>query len=511
MNHPPKSTAVATDAATPSAEAAVLIEQLRSQASTLLSAALGQNPLVSFGVGSAGNFPYYWQNPSNLLFNGNTYNWINYNLKANATPTQQSSDFFTTQFIEVFSSINYQLSQADQATLTQAQKNATNQQMALLTAWKAAYGSLPTPTPGMQPIDIIMNTIATTWAKPATTLSAIQMAPNLNALLNNTPASGQPIRPVLANYLQALGSSISLQNATTMNNGYLQAALTAVQSPSATNGGLTIDTISNLVPAYNVATPLSDIINGLNATSNAIPVSMGVARTSASELQVSVSGSTGFSIPILDFFSLSTDASASYFSDSIATSSNSITIGMLFTGVTLVNFGPVSFNPATGLNWLWLQPITDAIRNGKADVTGFHFSPACSVDFSPNGPFGYLSGVAISNYPTVTITVKSANYQSIATTIQQSVTVKASFLGIPLGSTTESSYSHSVQTDASNSTVTITLAPPTASVAGSNESSLGWVLGAQTCYPAAITAFAAEHARAMKSARPSHAVPVASE
>jgi hypothetical protein len=506
MNHVQENTAVAVGDATPSSEAATLIEYLRSQASTILSAALGQNPLVSFGIGSAGNFPYYWQNPANLVFSGTTYNWINYSLKANTTPTQLDTNLFSAEFIEVFSKVNYQLSKADQAALNQAQANATNQQMALLTAWKAAYGSLPPATPTMQPIDVIMNTIATTWAVPATTLSAIQLAPNLNALLNNTPASGQPIRPVLANYLQALGSSISLQNATTMNNGYLQTALLAAQSPSASNGGLTIDTITKLVPAYQVATPLADIINGLSATSNAIAVSMDVQRTSSSELQVSVNGSTGFSIPVFDFFTLGVGANASYFSDSIATSSNTVHIDMSFTGITLVNFGPVSYNPSTGLNWLWMQPITDAIRNGTGDVTGFKFSPACDTDFSANGPFGYLSGVAISNYPTINITVKSSDYQSIATTIQQSVTVSASFLGIPLGSSTESTYSHSVKTDASSSSVTITLSAPVASVAGSNESSLGWILGAQTSYPAASTSFAAEHARAAQPARSSHPV-----
>ncbi|GAB3635880.1 hypothetical protein GCM10027422_14700 [Hymenobacter arcticus] len=503
MNHVQNNAAVAVGDPTPSAEAAVLIEQLRSEASTILSAALGQNPLVSFGIGSAGNFPYYWKSPRTLQFSGNTYNWINYSLKANTTPTQLDTNLFTAEFIDVFSKVSYQLSKADQATLNQAHTNAMNQQMALLTAWQEAYGSLPPATPPAQPIGVIMSMIATTWASPATTLTAIRMATNLTALLNNTPAEGLPILPVLANYLAALGSSISLQNATTMNNTYLQTALLAAQAPSASNGGLVIDTISQLVPAYQVATPLADIINGLAATSNAIAVSMDVQRTSSSELQVSVNGSTGFSIPVFDFFTLGVGASASYFSDSIATSSNSVHIDMSFTGVTLVNFGPVSYNPSTSLNWLWMQPITDAIRNGTGDVTGFKFSPACGVDFSPNGPFGFLSGVAISNYPNVNITVKSANYQSIATTIQQSVTVSASFLGIPLGSSTESTYSHSVKTDASSSSVTITLTAPVASVAGSNESSLGWILGAQTNYPAASTAFAAEHARAAQPARTS--------
>ncbi|GAA4386563.1 hypothetical protein [Hymenobacter koreensis] len=471
--------------AVPATEASAIIDALRSQADDILGTALEGSPLVSFAVGSAGNFPYYWQNPNNLLFNGATYNWIGHNLAAKATPAQLDSDLFTTNYIEVFSKIGYHLSAADNDLLSQAQKNATNQQMALLNAWRAAYGSLPAATATQQPIDIIMSTIASTWAKPATDLTSIQQASNLNALLNNTPASGQPIRPVLAAYLNALGTSVSLQNATTMNNGYLQNALLAVQSPTAANGGMAIDTISQLVPAYAVSTPLNDIINGLADTSNAVPLHMSVKRTSESEVTVSVNGSTGFSIPIFDFFSVSVGASASYFSDNIATSSNSVDISMVFSGVTLVNFGPVSFNPSLNTNWLWMEPITEAIQNAGADVSGFHFSPACTLDFSPNGPFGYLTGVAISNYPTVQITVTSSSYQSIATTFQQSSTVKASFLGIPLASVTESSYSHSVQTNASNSSVTITLTPPAPSVSGPVEGSVAWILGAQTHYPAA--------------------------
>jgi len=471
-------------AATVSSQAAPLIESLRAQAQKILGAVFSE-PLTGFTVGNLGNFPYYWQNPSNLKFNHLTYNWISANLLANTSPAQLGSgNGFTNLYIEALGSISYQLSTADQAQLTKAQQNATNQQAALLSAWQAAYGSIPPATATQQPIDIIMNTIATNWASPATTLSAIQSSHNLNALLNNMPASGKTIAPVLAQYLNALGSSISLQNATTMNTGYIQQALAAVQSPSSSNGGLSTDD-GNENPSYGVSTQLADILNGLQDTSNVVALSLGISRDSSSEYRVTMNGGSGFDIPILFFFTLGVDGNESYFQDSIATSSNTVDIQMTFPGVTSVNFGPTGYNMSTGQDWFWMEPITDAIANGTKDVSGFKFAPNPNIDFSANGPFGYLTGAAIAGYPTVVISVTSSDYASIAETFQQSESHEITFLGIPLGGSSESTYSSSVNVNSSAQSVTITLTPPPQTVSGQAVSSTAWVLGVETNYPAA--------------------------
>ena len=132
-----------------------------------------------------------------------------------------------------------------------------------------------------------------------------------------------------------------------------------------------------------------------------------------------------------------------------------------------------------------MAPILDAIKNQGKDVSGYQFAPSPGIDFSNNGPFGLLQGVAIANYPSATIVIKSSSYQSIQTTFQQTVSVGISFLGIPLGSATESTYSHSASSSSTDSTVTIVLNPPPNMVAGTNTSAMGWILGAQTNYPAA--------------------------
>ncbi len=460
-----------------------IMEFLRGQAATALSASLGGLPLVNFNTGGLGNFPYYYTDPRTTNFNISTYNWINTNVLSNNAPIQQSSgSYFSNQVLSVLSKIQYSLSVADQAALNAAKSNATNQQLAVLQAWQANMGPFPTGTGN--PIDNIMTTIASTWATPATSLYAIQTSVNLRALLNNAPASGQTILPVVVSYLNALGASVALSNAVLMNNSYVAMALAALQTPTAANGGfLTNDGTGKYYPAYNVSTPLPTIISNLQSGSNPISISMNVSIANASEYSVSIQGGTAFNIPFGGFFGLSVGGNASYFHDEIVQNSSSVNVQMTFTGATIVNFSPAPFNQATQQNWFWMQPILEAIRNGQQDVSGYKFAVAPGIDFSANGPFGLLQGVAMTNYPSAVITIKSSNYQSIQTTFQQTVSTSVSFLGIPLGGGSESTYSHSASSSASDSTVVITLNPPPSMVAGTSTSSVGWIMGVQTNYP----------------------------
>jgi hypothetical protein len=466
-------------------DTSAIIDYLRGKAASVLASSLGGLPLVDFAVGAAGNFPYYYKDPANLSFNSATYNWININLLNNLPPVQQSTgNSFTNQMLSVLSKVTYKLSSADQVTLNNAYSNAQNQQMALLQAWQAAFGSFPAGAG--QPIDNIMSTIAATWATPATTFNAIQNSINLNQLLNNAPPSGQGIFPMVANYVNALGSSVTLANAVTMNNAYVRIALNALQNPAATNGGIqTNDGTQKFYPAYSMNTPLSSIINSLQNTSSTIVITMDVSLASESEYSVSIQGGTSFRIPFLDFFSLGVSGNASYFHDEIMKSSESVSITMTFTGPTIVNYAPLTFNQSSQQGWFFMAPILDAIKNQGKDISGYQFAPSPGIDFSNNGPFGLLQGVAIANYPSAKIVIKSSSYQSIQTTFQQTVSVGISFLGIPLGSATESTYSHSASSSSSDSTVTITLNPPPNMVAGTSVTSMGWILGAQTNYPAA--------------------------
>jgi hypothetical protein len=459
-------------------DAVPIIKALTDEVNSILGVISGEQ-LVPFSPGALGIFPYYWQNPGTLQFNTTTYKWIQAALRPGAAPVQLDQSF-TNHFIGALGSVEYKLSSADEEKLTKAKNNSVNQQMAFLNAWKSAFGSIPAG----KPIDDIIFTIGNTWAKPAVTFADMQSTGNLQKLLNNAPPSGETILPYLSSYLDALGDGMHLENEIAMNRHYLATALTAAQNSDASNGGLPTDD-GQIQPAYAVSTPLADILNGLQSSS-AAKISMQITRTSESEVTIHMQGQTSFTMPIGDFFDLSVDASASYFSDTIATSSNKVSIQMDFTGLTLVNYGPVTFDMPTERYWYWTKPIQDAISNGDQEVSGFKFSPVRNkTDFSSNGPFGYLTGVAISNYPSITITVESAYYESIKTTIKQTVSVGLSFLGIPLGGGSESTYKQTASSDDSKSTVTITLAPPPPKVEGTVEDQRGWILGVQTLFPVA--------------------------
>jgi len=468
--------------ATQSSEPSELVNLLMQQAQQILGPLL-QTPLSPFATGKKGNFPYYYQNPSNLEFNRKTYDWIASNLVAGKGP-RQLDGLFTNLCIRALGSISYSLSTADQAALNQASRNAQVQQTALLQAWKTAFGDIPAKQGMLQPIDIITNTIATGWASPATDLLGMQASSNLRQLLNKAPASGMPILPVLANYLNALGSSLSLQNAVSMNNGYLAAALNNVQNPAVANGALQTDD-GAILPDFSVATPLNDIVNGLANASQKVQMAMRVEHNSSSEYRVSVSGSASFIVPVLDFFTLGINGDASYFFDKVVSSQNSIEINIEFPGVTLVNFGPGDFNKSTGTKWYWMEPIIEAHLNGSNDVSGYKFSPDPQIDFGPAGPFGLLEGVVISSYPTITITVKGADYKSISQVFEQHASMSISFLGIPLGSVDESAYLASTSVSSSESEVVITLTPPQSGMAGSVGDERAWVLGVLPKYPVA--------------------------
>jgi len=354
-----------------------------------------------------------------------------------------------------------------------------------LNVWKQQMGTLPA---GDNPIDGIGEIITTNWAKPPTTLEKLRNSTDVNKILNNVPLSGGPVVPVFMNFLNALGDANVLQSLVTENRAFLTLALGAISSPSETNGGLPLSDGST-VPAYRVANSVSDILNALKNKGSKIELSMSVNRQTEDEFQVSIAGRAGFSIPVGIFFSVDVGGSASYFSSEIATSSNETTVNMTYTGVNLINYGPPPFSQAGETkNWFWMDPLTQAIRNGypAKDATGFKFAAEPPVlDFSEKGPFSYLAGTAIANYPSVEIVVKSANYKKIENSFKQSASVGMSFLGIPLGGGSQGTYSHHATSDSASSTVTITLTPPPSMVAGNTNDSVGWILGVQPMFPAA--------------------------
>ena len=142
---------------------------------------------LAFRAGSLGGFPYVWQDPATLQFNALSYSWISAALDGGTGPVAQQ-DIYTNRFSRVFGSLVYTLGASDRQRLTAAQNAIVAAQGALLAAWQATFKTIPAPTPGARPIDLVVGTIVSEWAAPPTDLAALIAAKDPQALLDRAPA-----------------------------------------------------------------------------------------------------------------------------------------------------------------------------------------------------------------------------------------------------------------------------------------------------------------------------------
>lgn len=469
----------------PAEKAALILTKLKDQANEILSAAHNVQ-LDMYHAQGSGNFPYFFKDSATRRFNQRTYDWVNQCLekRTNGSPVSVEGDY-NGKFLRVITAVKYSLSDDDQAQLNKAKVNAEEQQGALLDAWEDAFGELPS---GKAPINGVFEIILSKWVtKDGTTLQDLLNAPDLSEALGKAPPAGVPILPVIGNYLEAMGESISLQNSISLNNGILRSVRRAINSPSEKNGGIQLnDGTDDFHPEYLVTTSQDNVLEGLKSD-NKVEISFKMSEFSSSDASLSVNGEASFKIP-LGFFDIDLGASANYFTNVITKKSKTIEIDMEFNGVTVVKFGPEDFKISGRRGWHFADGIKEAIANGDKDISGFKFAPKPSVDFGENGDFGVLNAVAISQYPTMKIKVFSSDYQKIKTDFDAAANagLKLDFLGMPLGVGLKGSYKQNdVSINEAEGSITITLSPPKDTIAGKTKEATAFILGVQTEYSAA--------------------------
>jgi hypothetical protein len=450
-------------------------------AAAMLAAPPPPPPLEPLMPSALGNFPYYWQDPSNLLFNFRTYNWISANLRANTPAAQLDVSFFTNLYAGVLSKISYLLSSSDLARLRTAAQASVNQQRNVLNAWQALFGSAPPSADPLQPIDILLNTVTASWASPPVTLLQMQQAADLETMLNRAPPNSAGVLQALASYLQVLGSTVELQAAASMYRGYLAEALLAAQSPTANNGGLTVSN-HTVNPAYAVTPSVTEILSGLNTPDAGLQMSVVVNRTPAAQYSLAFNGGAPTVTPSLGFLAIAPPNPLFGVAQQVEASAGPVRIEIASQGLTLVHFGPTPYDPASGRNWYWMTPLLEAIRNGNRDVSGFRFSPDPQTDFNKSGPFGFLTTVAITKHPSIAITSMRPDYrafQLLAGTTRRQINL--SLASQPLGAEPPPTHTMSVNVDRASQSVTVQY-DPLADPGGAQ--STAFVVGVSTCYPA---------------------------
>ncbi len=456
-----------------------IFDSFASQANSILGLSGGLGPLHAFDFQNVGGFPYVGTVLNAGAFNAATYDWISGSLAEGCRPYEMSGTRFAQIYCSALQNIEWSLSNADYAALNTAQTNAASSQSALISTWYSAFGPIST---GSNPIDKILQIIVSEWASDPTTLEAIQQAPNVHAVLNRIPMMGAQIMPLLINWLNALGSAVSLQSELTQNQIDLINAIDAVQSPSKKNNA-TLLSNREYAPTFHLTPQVSEIRSTLESSNESVAIKMLVNGTKKGrdpnftllgDSQTPING---------NLLSLDVGGNADYFSDVIANENAEITVVADFSGVSLVNVMPARAGDENG-GWLWLDPIIQAERNHRDDVSGFKWLSNMYPNLlGPDMLLGYASGVAIANAPIISISVRSSDFLTIAETMQNTGFCKVRFLGQEVKNDTNDECSIRVQTDTSSQTTNITLRLPSELGEPTSAGSFAWVMGIQPTYP----------------------------
>ena len=468
-------------------KASAIIKKQQSRKTNLRSASNTEiwtfvSKMQAFQISSQGNFPYYWQDPNNLKFNRRTFDWISANLLANQQPLELQNAFFFNLYIEIFSKVTYQISAEDQKKLEQSKSNIEQKQSALIKQWVDTYGHVQSHPP----IDAIINTITQSWANPATSFTALLKATNPTHLLNQVPPSGTAILPTLMVYLNSVIDSDLLTAQLHRPIVELKNALDAVQFPSLQNGGLKLDD-HHIQPAFQVEESVNEIIRSLDSTDPAqtITIDFDVLQNAEDELEVIVDEQDRGLMPLSSFLNINTKDDHDLFLEHFSSDKHSTRVSITFKGVTIVHYGPIPYNSITRKYWYWSMPIQKAIANKNSKKTGYHFSIAPNTDFSKSGPFGYLSGVAISKNIEVKIHTQRPNVANISDELHKHDQLHLHFLNANIGATENlKAKNNLIKLNPDKQELDVTFQLDSAN-SNHRKDSTAFVLGVQSIYPGA--------------------------
>jgi len=398
---------------------------------------------------------------------------------------KQSSSTFINAYQQLYASLTYQLSQADQAHYNSAMAAVNNKMRTLVplfNKWVQAVGASMTPPVkelNGQDMEAALMQLTAVMNGPwlgdgyAAKLKAdpnypYQHMTDFNQIYGNIPLSvPTTVTDAISSVWTDQGivgglvakKALAVQTIASINNNLAHA--------SADNGGMQLATSHDFVPGWTFQpsdpTPITTLL-GSNPPQGSLTYKTQVTRSASNSLSVHSSTGGGISIPFLDFFSfgVSGGASASIFDQSYAGSSFEVEVVVNNPTVNpMLTMKPLLYDSSTQSGWLDVDPINEARKNGSnTDVTGYVFTGGVpSFDFDEGGDLGFISAAVLSQFLEINITFSNCDSQSVQKFFEAHISSSVSFLGIPLGGASASSSYSSSYSNQSKDAVTVTLRP----------------------------------------------------
>ncbi len=451
------------------ASATAFFHALQVQANDQVGNQIGQSTLQAIQAGDAGDFPWFYEN-GNGDFNASTYDFINRVVVPGeaGTPTL-SNKSFSAAYDDTLASISYELSRNDKAKLNKAILDNATVTNSLVQLYEQNVERISSDDMKRdkvkQKIDYVVNVISLDWSgfnrdpqKFDRFNFNIADVKSITKSLPFAPASGHPVIGAFSRWLQPMQASLPLVDATQRYTAALNSMMSAIENPEPGVNAIVVGDkhgVTRDLPGYVISSSITSIKNDLESKSRKIRVGMQLTDYSANSASMSINGGASVSVP-LDFLTFRASSGASYNSSSFSSQSSAMDISISYEGYAYVPIAPMPYNRTTNEGWYDPSPIDEA-ANYSEDRSGYRFALDPGEKFGPNGSFGRLSGVLISNYPTISITYNHADYESIQKSFSTQNSFSIDLFGIiPLGGADQSSYNGSVSRGSEAGSVTIT-------------------------------------------------------
>jgi hypothetical protein len=462
-------TAALGDASGISSSQQAYIKSIEDQIGTLLAAKLdGQFRMVNYPAG----FNYGITYGANAYWNRATLQDIDTLLGiADSGMTDLTGGGFSNLYAQVMGAVSFSFSTQDQNTMNAQDTTAEAQIASILTEFTSAGGTFSNPLPLGGKLQDVFNQLTKQYS------SLDKLPDTLNALRNAIVA-----------YKAAAANSYALHNRWFAATARIAAAQTNTATPSASNGGMQVDTSGFYVGYTPDKLPSANqLIGSLNTPQNSVDVKIDISSFSSAAAQVRVSGSAGFNIPIAGILGISVGGSAAYDLSRYASSSTNITIELNYPGVTLFASMPSVLSTDNSQGWYANDILQELVARSGEDATGYRLQGSefdVSQLFGAGCAFSRLKTFVISQQPTMTLTFTGADASRVTSDFKANASISVDLFDLfSIGGASASYAVQNVDAESKTGSVIVTFGPPKPSGTIPLQQQVAYVLGGVASYP----------------------------
>jgi len=382
---------------------------------------------------------------------------------------------FSNLYYQILGAVAFKFSTNDLNTMHTEDESASDQIASILTEFENVGGTYTEPLPFGGKLQDIFDQLKKKYG-------SVEKLPDS---LNN-------LRNAIASYKAIAAQSYVLHNRYYEATARLNAAKVNTKTPAAKNGGQQTGSDSYFVGFTPKKLPTAtQLLGGLQSDNSQVALQMTLSNFHSKQVDVSVSGSVGISMPILDIITLGFSESASYDLSRYTSSSSQVTMDILYKGVTVFGSHPSQLSTDSTQGWYASDILSEIEAKTGQDVTGFQL---IGSEFDAKNLFGIgkvfsrLKTFVISQQPEMTMTFSAADVSAIKSDFKVGAKLDVKLFGIfKLGSAAASYEVQKVDADSKTGSVKVTFGASKPVGTIPIQQQVAFVMGGVASYPPTAT------------------------